>query len=482
MAHSRVATLDVRSPVRKRALVVDDSATARVILKRMLEGYGLAVDTAVSAEDAFEQLKTSHPDVIFMDHLMPGMDGLEALRVIKDDPTTAMIPIMMYTSKGGSVYVSEARALGAVGVLSKEVKPVELLNVLRALHLVPDEDDPDASGIRRAARTFGAPEPPEVPEAETAAPTPPRPTATPGGTAASPDVRIDPASVREAVEPLLAGLRIRLRHELGRMAQQVAQEAAGEVARRQAAVIEAAQLPDESDRRVVWALGLAGVSLVVALAGIGYLFSAREEASEPRGKDPEPAVAALTPFAPSEPVARDASVPSVAAEPAAAAGAARARVAPALLDAVEWLYDTSGSVPYGEPLLGAHTLHLLQGTVRRLAKAGLRGTLEVHTHAARFCLQRTPSDRLILPPENTPLHACEMVLRPDTEQSLGFAEFLATEPALVSGRLRVRLVHHGLDAPRIEVPLASAGEIRAGEWNRIAQENYRTALRVVAEP
>ena len=99
----------------KRALIVDDSRSARVILSRMLEHHGMAVDTAESAEQALEFLAQSRPDVIFMDHLMPGMDGFQAVQVIKSDPQTATIPLMMYTSQEGELYVSQARALGRGG-------------------------------------------------------------------------------------------------------------------------------------------------------------------------------------------------------------------------------------------------------------------------------------------------------------------------------------------------------------------------------
>ena len=81
----------------KRALVVDDSKSARVVLSRMLEKYGIAVDTADSAESALDYLERERPDVVFMDHLMPGMDGLQAVKIIKANPATATIPIMMYT-------------------------------------------------------------------------------------------------------------------------------------------------------------------------------------------------------------------------------------------------------------------------------------------------------------------------------------------------------------------------------------------------
>src|SRR5450631_2392018 len=126
---------------RKRALVVDDSKSARVILSRMLEKYDIEVDMAESAEQAIEYLNGNRPDAIFMDHLMPGMDGLQAVKAIKSNALTATIPIMMYTSQEGELYVGQARALGAMGVLPKQVRPVDVSKVLYELHLLPDRRD-----------------------------------------------------------------------------------------------------------------------------------------------------------------------------------------------------------------------------------------------------------------------------------------------------------------------------------------------------
>ena len=107
----------------------------------MLEKYDIDVDMAESAEQAIEYLKGNRPDAIFMDHLMPGMDGLQAVKAIKGNPQTAMIPIMMYTSQEGELYVGQARALGAMGVLPKQVRPVDVSKVLYELHLLPDRRD-----------------------------------------------------------------------------------------------------------------------------------------------------------------------------------------------------------------------------------------------------------------------------------------------------------------------------------------------------
>src|ERR1700691_3382799 len=124
----------------RRALVVDDSKSARAFLTRILERYELAVDGVETAEQAIEYLTVQRPDVIFMDHLMPGMDGFQAVQAIKNNPRTATIPIMMYTSQEGELYLSQARALGAIGVLPKQIKHADVSKVLQQLHLLGEEE------------------------------------------------------------------------------------------------------------------------------------------------------------------------------------------------------------------------------------------------------------------------------------------------------------------------------------------------------
>src|SRR3569832_672508 len=122
----------------KRALIVDDSKSARLFLSRILEKYEIDVYYAEYAEAAIEYLASHRPDVIFTDHLMPGKDGFQAVQSIKNNPLTATIPIMMYTSQEGELYLGQARALGAVGVLPKQIKPTDVSKVLNQLHLVAD--------------------------------------------------------------------------------------------------------------------------------------------------------------------------------------------------------------------------------------------------------------------------------------------------------------------------------------------------------
>lgn len=119
----------------KCALLVDDSKSARLVLSRLLEKNNLHVDLVESAEEALTYLQAHKPDVIFMDHMMPGMDGLEAAKIIHTNPQTHNIPVVMCTSKEGEAFTADAKAHGAVDVICKPPSPDA---VARVLHLLSE--------------------------------------------------------------------------------------------------------------------------------------------------------------------------------------------------------------------------------------------------------------------------------------------------------------------------------------------------------
>ncbi|MDE1460857.1 response regulator [Spartinivicinus poritis] len=142
------------------ALVVDDSKSARYSLRKMLEKMDVSVAFAESGEQALESLGDSQPDVIFMDHMMPGMDGLEATQAIKNNPEWAGIPVVMCTSKDGDEYAAEAKSYGAVGVLPKPATLKQIAEILDSLEqLVALMPEPSAAEAEPAAAPSGEPTP-----------------------------------------------------------------------------------------------------------------------------------------------------------------------------------------------------------------------------------------------------------------------------------------------------------------------------------
>jgi CheY-like chemotaxis protein len=116
-----------------KILLVDDSKSARYALRLQLQRYGVEVDTADSAESAFEVLKGELPDAILMDHMMPGLNGFEALEVIREDPRTAHLPVVMCTSHEDADFAATAQRKGVVGILPKSGAPEKLPAILAKL-------------------------------------------------------------------------------------------------------------------------------------------------------------------------------------------------------------------------------------------------------------------------------------------------------------------------------------------------------------
>ena len=131
----------------KQALVVDDSKLARITLKKKLEQRGLRVAMAESGLQALEVLRAAgeneRVDIIFMDHLMPELDGFETTQKIKADRTFTHIPVIMCSGKDNEDYLQEAQAIGATSVLSKppETSALEAILAMEVPQPAPVLDD-----------------------------------------------------------------------------------------------------------------------------------------------------------------------------------------------------------------------------------------------------------------------------------------------------------------------------------------------------
>jgi CheY-like chemotaxis protein len=121
----------------KSALLVDDSKVARFALGKLLEKLNLKVDMVGSGEEALSFLSSNpRPDVIFMDHLMPGMNGVDATKAIKMNPDTSEIPVIMCTSKKSDEFTEDAVTYGIYGVLTKPAEPANVIELIN--HLIED--------------------------------------------------------------------------------------------------------------------------------------------------------------------------------------------------------------------------------------------------------------------------------------------------------------------------------------------------------
>ena len=414
---------------RKRALVVDDSKSARVILSRMLEKYDIEVDMAESAENAIEYLKHNRPDAIFMDHLMPGMDGLQAVKAIKGNPLTAMIPIMMYTSQEGELYVGQARALGAMGVLPKQLRPVDVSKVLYELHLVPNRRDPA--------------EPAMLPvELEGSVPAP----------------AVATTDIRRFIVASLDSFATRIVSEVR---DSVTLPAADPIA------------PPPRPPRPAWGwpAAFAG-ALIIAAACAAGLIATREQLARARAD-----VAGLTAQNAESQRSRldlsaavkDLTAALASANNGAAAGAPGAgavvRVEP---------------VPYGEIPFDHSRLDALRDLLTNLESQNFHGVVKITNLSGIYCLSGNATDGYAPAAAALPITRCDLIGNPFAEslteqqrESLAFANLVAGVRQRTSGAITVALESEATGA-RTGTPYPAHSEsLTAGEWNRAAAANNR---------
>ncbi|MBI4913409.1 MAG: response regulator [Acidobacteria bacterium] len=139
-----------------KVLVVDDSPLAREMLEDQLRGFGFQVTTAGSGGAALQELDAKPFDLVLMDWKMPGMDGIETTRKIKEDPRLATIPaVIMVTAFGREEVMRAAEKSGIRAFLIKPVNPSLLLDsILDVLgrEAVSALKGPDEAGVTAAER------------------------------------------------------------------------------------------------------------------------------------------------------------------------------------------------------------------------------------------------------------------------------------------------------------------------------------------
>ncbi len=427
----------------RSALIVDDSRTALASLSRLLQERGAVVDGVESGPEAIDYLRSNTPGVIFLDHMMPGMDGFETLAALKADARTAGIPVVMYTSKDGDAYMGRALVLGAYGVLQKPVNSMELEKLLQRV----DRLRKPASLAPTAAN------PPGV--------IPPRPfdgvhgrpsAAVTGVIQVPPEFRPRPAT------------------------------APGSGARDHRAPITTARKSAASwfDRVPVWRVLLA---LVLLLPGAWY-FERYQQAEKMRAQverenqtlRDEQRVAREDAEAAAERQRAELNNPPRRTPP----------VSRAWLDTLSWALNQHGQFGFNDEALSDARLAQVRELIARLGTAGFVGTVRLETHTGEFCLVRDEQGNLRLPGDSLVFSRCEVVSYPQAtalqhglRQSPAFARYLAER----RGRSPIALaaVSHGANRPLVNYPdLASVQT--AGDWNQIARLNQRVEVVLVPTP
>ncbi len=108
-------------------LIVDDSPTELHVMQKALERSGFRTATASDGAEGIRLAREIHPDLIFMDIVMPGINGYQATRALANDPQTRAIPVIMVTSKGQETDKIWGLRQGAIDYMVKPVSPNQLV-------------------------------------------------------------------------------------------------------------------------------------------------------------------------------------------------------------------------------------------------------------------------------------------------------------------------------------------------------------------
>jgi CheY-like chemotaxis protein len=434
----------------KTALVVDDSKTARVVLQQMLETHELDVDTAESAEDALAYLSSSRPDIIFMDHEMPGMDGLEAVSAIKNNPATATIPIMMYTAQQGEVYVGQARALGAVGVLPKQLEPVEVSKVLESLRII-GEDAEEREQHEEAA--------------------------------AKPDSGIYPSlddfdkDLRVMIQDLFDQQRYILRRELRDSHQEIAARIAGEM--RPPVTEDVEEEVPKRESKFPDYLQIAVTVMIVITVAIALLFWQKEQSLrdlQQQNVDLQSALDARRAIAVKDSVEVQQELGTYRQSLEVATGVA--------VDSLVWAANQSAQYGVDEIPMGDYRLSVLQKLSSHLETLNFRGVVRIESHVGDFCMAFSPQEGYVLAPPDLPATQCDRLgLEPaeayemGLRQSVAFANFISISGEPADGAVRYEIISFGNSNPLLDYPVTPV-DITAAVWNDIAASNNRVDISI----
>jgi DNA-binding response OmpR family regulator len=111
-----------------KVLVIDDEPAILELLRINFEMEGFTVVSAPDGRAGLEKAREELPDVVISDIMMPGLDGLQLMRLLRDDPRTADLPVILLSAKAQNAEVQRGLDLGADDYVTKPFDPLELLD------------------------------------------------------------------------------------------------------------------------------------------------------------------------------------------------------------------------------------------------------------------------------------------------------------------------------------------------------------------
>jgi twitching motility two-component system response regulator PilG len=118
-----------------KVMIIDDSKTIRRTAETLLKKAGCEVLIAENGFEALPIISANHPDIIFVDIMMPRLDGYQTCALIKNNPRFQATPVIMLSSKDGLFDRAKGRVVGAEQYITKPFTRDDLLSAIRTYHL-----------------------------------------------------------------------------------------------------------------------------------------------------------------------------------------------------------------------------------------------------------------------------------------------------------------------------------------------------------
>lgn len=447
----------------RKALIVDDSRLAQFVLKKMLVDQDMLVDTSPSAEDALGYLDDHKPDIIFLDHTMPGMNGLEVLKVIKANPDTAPIPVMMYTSQEDSSYMHQARELGALEVLPKQLKSSELVEALSRLNFSSDA----ANDVDSAENT----------ESE----------------------RHNFEQNKEELEKLVYNAEVALGHESAQQKLQLKLEQQNSSFNKQISSLHAkidSLIPateKNSSTQNFWNNLLWGTIYCATVAIFATLYFQQKDKIEQLSENQDQIAETIqsTPLNTGDGLTlrEDLDEPSPTLEPS------QVDTVPTQttnridnntrqqLSALEKIVNTNNQIPYDELLLGDTIQANIEELIPSLREMQFTGRVTIVAHDGSFCVNTGNSGEFELAADDAPITQCQITessARLADIASIGLLQLITASNQSAESEFVITLNPLGTNLPLENYPPIEENTL-AGTWNDIALKNRRVDIKFFEE-
>lgn len=463
----------------KRALIVDDSTTAQYRLKKMLRRYPLDIDVADSGEAALRYLAHHVPDVIFMDHTMPGMDGFRALQIIKSHPETAMVPVIMYTAQSGDVYTGQARALGALDVVSKDtINATDLSKVMEAIHIYPEEQQDSAEDQVESPELIAAANKVTDINAHRI-----ERRTNPAAQEQARNLELRLSHMEHTLEDNRRFITSRVVRELQGLRKSLRDEFSDILQSQQTATPQALPVPEAAPAQPeasLWSTASKWL-LVIALVAIAYVLVQINQQLQQSAQTQEQLGQQLQEV--KDNAEREPEMVSPALENARLGAPLPLETKVDFIEDLAWTFNQSGTLAFKQNTIDPKPVLRLHELLHRIASNGFKGTAQVSIFVGNFCValdsmgmgqlakpEATLGDCML----SSEIYMLERVMDEYTRETNAILSNLTRAP---NSTLRVSITAaEGPDTYPERIPTVSARD-----WNTIAQNNNRIELTLIPE-